>query len=128
MIIGAGRMNRCLFEFKKWEQAAVLQSILASEVVDESPPVSGPGGFAVCGIDMAYRDDRWFAAAVVWDMESATVVSSSHASGKVDVGYVPGFLGFREGPMVVALARKIAGSADVFLVDGTGRFILEDSV
>ena len=40
-------MNRCLFEFKKWEQAAVLQSILASEVVDESPPVSGPGGFAV---------------------------------------------------------------------------------
>ena len=70
---------------------------------------------------MAYRDDRWFAAAVVWDIESATVVSSSHASGKVEVGYVPGFLGFREGPMVAALARKIAGSADVFLVDGHGQ-------
>ena len=70
---------------------------------------------------MAYRDDRGFAAAAVWDLESATVVSSSHASGKVDVSYVPGFLGFREGPIVVALARKISSLVDAFLVDGHGQ-------
>ena len=112
-------MSRGLFEFKNWEQAGALQSRLASEIVEESPPRFRPR--KVCGIDMAYRGDRGFVFAVVWNMESATVVSSSHASGKVDVGYVPGFLGFREGPMVVALARKIAGLADVFLVDGHGQ-------
>ncbi len=92
---------------------------MASEIVEESPPRFRPRW--VCGLDLAYRDDLGFASAVVWDMESATVASTSHASGKVDVGYVPGFLGFREGPMVAALARKIAGSADVFLVDGHGQ-------
>jgi deoxyribonuclease V len=112
-------MIRGLFEFKNGEQAAVLQSGFASEIVEESPPRFRPR--RVCGIDMAYRDDRGFASAVVWDIESATVVSSSHASGKVDVGYVPGFLGFREGPMVARLARRIGGSTNVFLVDGHGR-------
>jgi len=112
-------MNRGLFEFKNWEQSAVLQSRLASEIVEESPPHFRPR--RVCGLDMAYRDDRGFVSAVVWDMESATVLSSSHASGTVDVSFVPGFLSFREGPMVVALARKIAKSVDVFLIDGHGR-------
>ncbi len=112
-------MNRGLFEFKSWEQAAVLQSRFASEIVEESPPRFRPR--RVCGVDMAYRDDRGFASAVVWDIESGSIVSSSHATGKVDVGYVPGFLGFREGPMVAGLAKKIADSADVFLVDGHGR-------
>ncbi len=112
-------MNRGLFEFKNWEQAAALQSRLASEIVEESPPSFRPR--RVCGIDIAYRDDRGFAFGAAWDMESEIVVASSHVSGKIDVGYVPGFLGFRKGPMVVALARKIARSVDVFLVDGHGR-------
>ena len=112
-------MSRGLFEFENWEQAAVLQSRLAREIVEESPPRFKPR--RVSGLDMAYRDDHGFASAVVWDMASETVETSSHAVGKVDVGYVPGFLGFREGPMIVRLARKVAKSADVFLVDGHGR-------
>lgn len=38
----------------------------------------------------------------------------------VPVGYVPGLLGFREGPLVVAAAKMLRGSADVFLTDGHG--------
>ena len=108
-----------MFEFKNWEQATILQSRLANEIVEELPPRFRPR--RVCGIDIAYRDDRGFAFGAIWDMESEIVVASSHISGKVEVGYVPGFLGFREGPMVVELARKIARSVDVFLVDGHGR-------
>src|SRR2546427_172048 len=63
-------MNRGLFEFKNWEQAAVLQSRLASEIVEESPPRFRPR--RASGIDVVYRDDRGFASTFVWDMESAT--------------------------------------------------------
>src|SRR2546430_2559808 len=34
--------------------------------------------------------------------------------------YVPGFLGFREGPLLVKIAEKIRQKPDVFLIDGQG--------
>jgi deoxyribonuclease V len=38
----------------------------------------------------------------------------------VSTKYVPGFLGFREGPLLVRIAEKIRQKPDVFLVDGQG--------
>jgi len=41
--------------------------------------------------------------------------------GQAQVGYLPGLLGFREGPLLVSAARRLRARADVFLVDGHGR-------
>jgi len=36
------------------------------------------------------------------------------------MGYVPGFLGFREGPMLAGIAARLEIMPDVFLIDGHG--------
>ena len=108
-----------MFDFRTWEQAADLQTTLAGSVVEQSPLHFKPR--IVCGVDVAYRDDQGFASAVLWDLQSAKIVTTSKMVGKVSVEYVPGFLGFREGSLILAAARRLAGSADVFMVDGHGR-------
>ncbi len=110
---------RDLFEFKTWRQAARLQAELAGLVIEETPSDFKPRW--ICGLDVAYRDDRGFASAVVWDLEYAKLVATSHAVGLVSVGYLPGFLGFREGPIIMSAATNLAASVDVFMVDGHGQ-------
>ena len=38
----------------------------------------------------------------------------------VSTKYVPGFLGFREGPLIVGIAENVRTRPDVFLIDGQG--------
>jgi deoxyribonuclease V len=108
-----------LFEFKTWEQAASLQEELARSVVERTPSDFRPG--QVCGLDAAYLDQRGFASAVLWDSQSRRIVAKAETVQEVGVEYVPGFLGFREGPLIVSAARRLAASTDVFMVDGHGR-------
>ena len=112
--------NKKLFEFRTWEQAASLQTRLAGSVVEQTPSHFKPE--RVCGLDVAYLGDLGFASGVLWDLQSEKVVATSRVVRKVGLGYVPGFLGFREGPLVVEIARKLDElSPDLFLVDGHGR-------
>jgi deoxyribonuclease V len=111
-------MRDC-FEFRTWGQAADLQSRLAGSIVEQTPSRFKP--ILICGLDLAYLDDLGFAAGVLWDLQSERIVATSKVVGEVGLGYAPGFLGFREGPLVVAAARKLSKSADVFMVDGHGR-------
>ena len=54
-------------------------------------------------------------------MRESKVVETERADGTVRVGYLPGFLGFREGPLVVRAVMRLKTRPDVFLVDGHGR-------
>ncbi len=108
-----------LFQFKTWEQAASLQAELARSVVEETPSLFRPR--RVCGLDVAYLDQQGFASAVLWDSRYRRIVARAEIVREVRVEYVPGFLGFREGPLILSAARRLAGSTDVFMVDGHGR-------
>ncbi len=103
-----------LFEFQSRDQAVKLQTRMSRLVVEESPSCFKPRLF--CGLDV-----QAFASAVIWDLEDLKVTRRAASKGRAKVRYLPGLLGFREGPLLVSAARKLRGRADVFLVDGHGR-------
>lgn len=76
----------------------------------------------VAGGDVAYEKngERLVAAVVVFDLRLFTVVEQVICAGRVEFPYVPGFLSFREGPVLLAAIRKLKTEPDVFLFDGQG--------
>jgi deoxyribonuclease V len=71
-------------------------------------------------MDVAYEGDTALVAASVWDVASNETVETTTVADSVSTKYVPGFLGFREGPLLVKIAEKIRQKPDVFLIDGQG--------
>jgi deoxyribonuclease V len=100
------------------EQAISLQRDMSTRVKCVDEPNFEPR--FLCGMDAAYQGDTAFVAAAVWDLESMKIVETSAMVESVSTKYVPGFLGFREGPLLARIANKIQSSADVFLIDGQG--------
>jgi len=71
-------------------------------------------------MDAAYEGDSAFVAASVWDATNMEIIETATIVDRVSTKYVPGFLGFREGPLLVTLAKRICQRPDVFLIDGQG--------
>jgi len=71
-------------------------------------------------MDAAYEGDSAFVAASVWDATNMEIIETATIVDRVSTKYVPGFLGFREGPLLVTLAERIRQRPDVFLIDGQG--------
>ncbi len=70
------------------------------------------------GVDAAYRGDEADATCVVMDRELG-VVDMVSASMRVRFPYIPGYLMFREAPVIKAAARRSSGF-DVLFVNGHG--------
>jgi len=107
-----------LFQFVDTDQAASLQRDLSIRVrsIDDS---NFEPRF-LCGMDVAYDGDTSFVAATVWDVENSEIMETATVVDSVSTKYVPGFLGFREGPLLVRIAEKMGTRPDVFLIDGQG--------
>ncbi len=102
------------------EELKAVQRRVAKRVVvrDEVGEVS-----CVAGFDAAYGEKTCYGAVVVVDVASLEVLASWTASAPIGVPYVPGFLAFRELPVL----RKAWGAypedapgVDALLVDGGG--------
>lgn len=76
----------------------------------------------VAGADLAYRrDGRWaWAAVVLIALPECRVVESATAAGPSTFPYVPGYLTFREGPLLLAAFRRLTRRPDLCLFDGQG--------
>ena len=78
----------------------------------------------VAGVDLAYwqQDGEEFAVCciVVIDYETHEVVEKQHSSGKIDVPYMPGFLAFRELPLVLQTAQLLEKTPELYIFDGNG--------
>jgi deoxyribonuclease V len=74
----------------------------------------------VAGADLAYREDgRWaWAAVVLWAWPEGTVAETAMAAGRPRVPYVPGYLTFREGPLLLAAFRRLERRPDLCLFAG----------
>ncbi len=76
----------------------------------------------VAGIDIAYdksKDEGW-AGVVMFRYPSLTLAGQHHARGKVTFPYVPGFLSFREGPIILKAFEGLSRRPDLLLLDGQG--------
>jgi deoxyribonuclease V len=106
------------FQFAETDDAASLQRDLSTRVKRIDDPDFEPR--FLCGMDVAYDGETAFVAASVWDAATTRTVETATMVDSVPAKYVPGFLGFREGPLLVRVVEKLRVRPDVFLIDGQG--------
>ena len=95
-----------------------LQIRLASKVILEDrlnwPPE------LVAGLDVAFRGDEAVAACVLLSFPEFQALEVSVARARLRFPYVPGFLSFREVPVMLKALRGLSRRPDVVLVDAQG--------
>ncbi len=79
----------------------------------------------IAGVDLAYwvnNDGQEYAVCCVVIIDKAThnLIETKSYSGKVEVPYMPGFLAFREMPLVVKAVELIENKPDIYMFDGNG--------
>ncbi|CAM3250630.1 endonuclease V [Filibacter tadaridae] len=76
------------------------------------------------GVDVAYWEEagvEWgVCSIVVIDYDTKVVVDKTHSIGKITVPYIPGYLAFRELPLVLDAAKKLSKTPDLYMFDGNG--------
>jgi deoxyribonuclease V len=75
---------------------------------------------AGCDVSVEQEVGRVFAAIVVWTWPGLTRVETSTAVGVASFPYVPGYLSFREGPLLDEAFRALRTKPDLLLIDGQG--------
>lgn len=78
----------------------------------------------VAGVDLAYweNDNKQYGTCciVVIDYNTKEVVEKVNSVGEIKVAYIPGFLAFRELPLVIEASKKLAVEPNIFIFDGNG--------
>ncbi len=76
----------------------------------------------VAGADVSYEpgDDLFHAAVVVLKLPSLEMAEVARASGRVSFPYIPGYLSFREAPIVLRAWRRLRAAPELLLCDGQG--------
>lgn len=100
-------------------QARDLQLRLAERVSLE--PRNFTSGF-IAGVDISTRKTGELAtgAAVVLSYPELRVVETEVVQERLDFPYIPGYLSFREAPIILSALERLTITPDLILVDGQG--------
>lgn len=98
-------------------EARGIQIALAAKV--RCIPLASPIRL-IAGVDASFSGDRVFAAACLYDFPSLDRVEEAVAFRPLTFPYVPGFLSFREGPVVLDVLAALGRKPDILLIDGQG--------
>lgn len=78
----------------------------------------------VAGVDLAYwkeGDEEWAVCCiVVIDFATHEVIEKKQFTGRIEVPYMPGFLAFREIPLVLKTFELLENTPDLYFFDGNG--------
>lgn len=78
----------------------------------------------VAGVDLAYWEvnDKTYGTCciVIIDFNTHEIIEKVSSYGKVTVPYIPGFLAFRELPLILEAAKKLSNEPDLCMFDGNG--------
>lgn len=76
------------------------------------------------GIDLAYwkQGDTDYAVCciVIIDYNTHELIETKYLKGEINVPYIPGFLSFRELPLIMETYRLIENEPDIIIFDGNG--------
>ena len=72
------------------------------------------------GVDLAYKGNVGVCIIAIFDYKSMKQEHVFHLYDKVDFPYIPGFLSFREGPLIKKLYISLEQKPDILLVNGNG--------
>lgn len=107
------------FDVSTIEQAREDQRALRRRIVLED---DFTGLKSVGGADAAFSSDGGtiFGAVVVLSFPELELIEAVYDHRPVDFPYVPGFLSYREGPVLYDLFKRLESAPDVVLFDGQG--------
>ncbi|WP_222854031.1 endonuclease V [Fodinicola acaciae] len=99
-------------------EADEMQRRLAAQV----RLIDCPAPETAAGLDVSYAvgSDRLVAAAVLVELASGDILAQSIVDGAANFPYEPGYLAFREMPVLLQALEKLDRRPDVLLVDGQG--------
>ena len=124
ILAGSAKMNKESWSFWKigmfnLNKAKEAQQRLSNLI---SLEYSGKPIKTIGAVDCSYDFSRQLIAAVVVILEinSLRLLTEVESQDRIPLPYIPGFLNFREAPVIFKAWRKLASPPDVLLVDGNG--------
>lgn len=74
----------------------------------------------IAGVDASFLDDKVIGVACLYAYPEITPLEDAYAFTEVTFPYIPGFLSFREGPVIIEALKKLKIEPHVILFDGQG--------
>mgnify|MGYP001064266868 CR=1 FL=1 len=78
----------------------------------------------VAGVDIAYWSDDGVNYGVccieIFDYHKKEIVDKAEYAGVVDFPYIPGYLSFREMPLILEAVKLLQSDPDIYMFDGNG--------
>jgi deoxyribonuclease V len=111
-------------KLNRWDvtlaEAKEIQLQLRDELVLRPPPGFTPLKIAGADLSIARYSPRGYAGLVVIDAATMETMAESSAAADVDLPYIPGYLSFRELPVLVAAWERLHTRPDAIIFDGHG--------
>ena len=113
------RVNRLHEWHFNTSEAMKIQRRLAAEVSRKGRVIAPK---LIAGVDISVRKGQEMAsgAVVVLNYPELKVVETRVARGRLNFPYIPGFLSFRELPLILAACEQLIVTPDLIIVDGQG--------
>ncbi|MDD5687624.1 MAG: endonuclease V [Elusimicrobia bacterium] len=106
------------------QEAKVIQQNISNKIEFKSDyeDVSQINTVAGCDVSYSKGEQQIYAAIVVLDIKTLNVLEKVKIKykGKFKFPYIPGYLSFREGPVLIEAIKKLKTEPDIFLFDGQG--------
>lgn len=99
------------------EQAEIAEQV---SLCNELPPLDRIRTVAGADISCGRFSKTGFAAVVVLSYPDCTIVETAQTSEILEFPYIPGYLAFREWPLVKRCLRQLKNVPDVLICDGQG--------
>lgn len=74
----------------------------------------------VAGVDVSYKGEEGIGVLTLVDFETGKLIDTLVSKSKISFPYIPGFLAFREIPVIIDLFLQLKIQPDVVIVDGQG--------
>ena len=118
MASGCDRLNKNTIIWPDNLQGARAIQTTLSEKVKVIPLRKSPQFIA--GVDAVFLHDKVIGIACLYKYPEIIPLEDVYAVNEVSFPYIPGFLSFREGPVIIKTLRKLKISPHVILFDGQG--------
>ncbi|NHI91340.1 MAG: endonuclease V [Candidatus Lokiarchaeota archaeon] len=120
-------MNERILKFKEiiqnykenYDELISYQLLIKKEIIDYDPPNINYNRFA--GIDVAYDDEKGYAACVIYDLQENSIIKKQTAISEISFPYVSTLFSFREGPIILKLFETLnIKEIDLLFLNGHG--------
>ncbi|MGB9600664.1 MAG: endonuclease V [Myxococcota bacterium] len=74
----------------------------------------------IAGVDVSYKGEEIFCSVVILSFPELKLINVYNKKGKVDFPYIPGFLSFREMPIILNTFDRVKENCFLIFCDGQG--------